>query len=85
MAVGRYRALFAAFGIRSQDALLRPTNRRLHIGPHVQEYAAGLDAEWEERLTRWTLGVQKALEEGTTLRPFPGEATPVHREERSRR
>ena len=27
--VGRYRALFTAFGIRSQDILLRLTNRRL--------------------------------------------------------
>ena len=49
VAVGRYRALFAAFGIRSQTVLLWFTNRRLYIGPHVQEYLAGLDAEWEER------------------------------------
>ena len=51
-AVGRYRALFTAFGIRSQDILLRLTDRRLCIGPHVQEYLVGLDAEWEELLTR---------------------------------
>ena len=27
----------------------------------------GLDAEWEERLTRWALGFQYALEEGVAL------------------
>ena len=32
VAVGRYRALFAAFGIQTQDILLRLTNRRLYIG-----------------------------------------------------
>ena len=36
VAVGCYRALFAAFGIRSQHILLRLTNRRFYIGPHVQ-------------------------------------------------
>ena len=41
VAVGRYRALFAAFGIRSQNVLLRLTNRRLCIGLHVQDYLAG--------------------------------------------
>ena len=70
VAVGRYRALFAAFGIRSRDILLPLTNRRRYFGPHVQEYLAGLDAEREEHLTRWTLGVQNALEEGTVLSPF---------------
>ena len=78
-AVGRYRALFTAFGIRSQDVLLRLTNRRLYIGPQVQECLAGLDAEWEELLTRWTLGVQNALEEGFTPSPFPVEAAPSPR------
>ena len=71
--------LFAAFGIRSQNVLLRLTNRRLYIGPHVQEYLAGLDAEREERLTRWTLGVQNALEDSTALPPVPGEAAPLPR------
>ena len=47
--VGHYRIQFSAFGIRSQNIQLRLTNRRLYIGPHVQEYLAGLDAEWEER------------------------------------
>ena len=84
VAVDRYRTLFVAFGIRSQDILLRLPNRRLYIGPLVQEYWAGLDAEWEERLTRWTLGVQDALDEGIAPPPFPGQAAP-HREERSRR
>ena len=36
VAVGRYRALFAAFGIQAEDIILRLTNRRLYIGPHVQ-------------------------------------------------
>ena len=49
-AVGRYRTLFAAFEIPPQDILLRLINRRLDIGPHVQEYLAGLDAEWEGAL-----------------------------------
>ena len=52
VAVDRYRTLFVAFGSRSQDILLLSPNRRLYIGPHVQEYLAALDAEWEERLTR---------------------------------
>ena len=55
--VDRYRTLFVAFGIRSQDILLRLQNRRPYTGPHAQEYFAGLDAEWEERLPRWILGV----------------------------
>ena len=79
VAVGRYRALFAAFGIRSQDVLLRLTHRRLYIGLHVQTYLAGLDAEWEERSTRLTLGVQNALEEGTAIRRFPAETSPSPR------
>ena len=79
MAVGRYRALFAAFGIRSQNVPLRLTNRWLYIGPHVQEYLTGLDAEWEKCLTRWILGVQNALEEGTALPPFPVGAAPSPR------
>ena len=52
VAVGRCRALFSVVGIRSQNVLLRLTNRRLYIGPHVQEYLAGLEAKWEDRLTR---------------------------------
>ena len=47
--VGRYRALFAAFGTRPQDILLRLTNGGVYVGPHVQQYLAGLGAEWEER------------------------------------
>ena len=50
---------------------LAPTpNQRSYIGPHVQDYLVGLDAEYEERLTRWILGVQRALEAGDGLRPF---------------
>ena len=55
---------------------LRVTNRRLYIGPHVQEYLAVLDAEWEERLTRGTPGVKTTLEEGTVPPPFRKEAAP---------
>ena len=78
VAVGCYRALFAAFGIWSH-ILLRLTNRWLYIGPHVQEYLAYFDAEWEERLTRLTLGVRNALENCTALPPFPVEAAPSPR------
>ena len=51
----------------------RPPNQRLYIGPHVQECLAGLDAEWEHRLTRSTLGVQNALKPGDT-RPFSSDS-----------
>ena len=58
-------------GILAQDIPLRLTNRRHYIGHHVQSYLAGLDGEWEERLTRWILAVQTALEEGVELPFFP--------------
>ena len=70
-AVGHYREIFAAYGIRPQDTVLRLPNRRIYILPHVQEFLAGLDSTWEDRLTRWTLGVRNALEEGEALLPFP--------------
>ena len=54
-----------------RDILLQLPNRRFYIGPHVQEFLAGLQVEWEERLTRWTLGVRHALEVGDALPPFP--------------
>ena len=73
MVVGRYRALFAAFGIQGQGILIRLTNWRLYIGPYGRSYLAGLDGDWEERLTRWTLAVQTALEEGVELPFFPVE------------
>ena len=76
VAVDRYRALFVASGVRSQNILLRLSNRRLYIGPHLQECLAGLDAEWEERLTRWTLGLQDALGGGIAPPPFPLQAAP---------
>ena len=69
--------LFAAFRVRSQ--MLRLTNRRLYIRPHVQEYLAVLDAEWEGRLTRWSPGVQNVLEEGTALPPLPVEVATLPR------
>ena len=56
--VDRYHALFAAFGIQSQNVLLRLTNWWLYFRSHERKFSAGLDAEWEELLTRWTLGVQ---------------------------
>ena len=70
-AAAHYRTLFVAYGIRPQDILLRLPNRRLYIGPHVQEYLAGLDAELGERLMRWTRDVQSALEVSDALPPFP--------------
>ena len=73
MAVGRYGALFTAFEIQAQNILLWLTNQRLYIGPHVESYLAGLDDEWEKRLTRWTLAAQTVLEEGTELLLFPTE------------
>ena len=75
-AVGRYRALFTAFGIRSQDVLLRLTNRRLYIGPQVQECLAGLDAEWEELLTRLTRG-SKCAGGGSRASSFSGGGGPL--------
>ena len=70
-AAGHYRAIFAAYGIRPQDTVLRLPNRRIYILPHVQEFSAGLDSTWEDSLTRWTLGVRNALEKGEALPPFP--------------
>ena len=69
-AAAHYRTLFGAYGIRPH-ILLRLPNRRLYIGPHVQEYLAGLDAEWGERLMRWTRDVQSALEVSDALPPLP--------------
>ena len=69
-AAAHYRTLFTAYGFRSQDVLLRLPSRRLCIGPHVQEYLAGLDAEGEGRLTRRTLGVQSAMGSGSATPPF---------------
>ena len=68
--VGRYRALFAAHAIQPQDVFLRLRNGRRYIGSHLQEYLVSLDAEYEGRLTRWTLGVQRALERGGALPLF---------------
>ena len=52
VAVDRYRTLFVVFEVRSQDILLPFSNRRLYMAPHVHDYLADLDAEWEECLTR---------------------------------
>ena len=65
-----YRGVFAAYAIRAQDILLRLPNRKIYILPHVQEFLAGLDSTWEDRLTRGTLGVQNALGAGDALPPF---------------
>lgn len=51
------RTLFVAYGVRPQEISLQLPNHRLYIRPPVQEYLAGIDAKWEERLTRWALGV----------------------------
>ena len=69
-ASGRYRTLFAAYAIQPQDILLRIQNQRIYIAPHVQQCLVGLDAECEERLTRWTLGVRSASEAGNALPSF---------------
>ena len=45
-------------------------NRRLYIGPHVQEYLVGFHDEWEEHLTRWVLAVRNALRTDTALPLF---------------
>ena len=74
-AAGRYRTLFAAYAIQPQDILLRLPNQRLYIEPHDREYLVGLDAEYEERPTRWTLGVRSALEAGDALPPFSAAMT----------
>ena len=51
-AAARYRVVFEAYAIQPQDISLRLPSRRIYIAPHVQEFLAGLDSEWEERLTR---------------------------------
>ena len=43
------------------------------MGSHIQEYLAGLGAEREERLARWTRGIQNELEKENALRLFPAE------------
>ena len=43
-AAGHYCEIFAAYGIRPQDTVLRLPNRRTYILPHVQEFLAGLDS-----------------------------------------
>ena len=67
------------FNIRPQAILLRLTNRRLYVGTHVHQHLTGLDTEWEERLTQWTLGIQNALEEGVGLPLFPVEVAASQR------
>ena len=69
-AVAHYRTRFTAYGLPSQDVLLRLISRRLYIGPHVQAYLAGLDAEGKGRLTTRTLGVQRAMGAGSATPPF---------------
>ena len=69
-AASHYREAFAAYAIRAQDISLRLPNRRIYILLHVEEFLAGLDSTWENRLTRWTLGVRNALEAGDALPLF---------------
>ena len=56
-AAARYRVVFEAYAIQLKDIFLRLPNRRIDIAPHVQEFMASLDSEWEERLTSWTLSL----------------------------
>ena len=70
-AAARYRVVFEAYAIQPKYIFLRLHNRRIYIAPHAQEFLAGLDSEWEERLTRWTLGVRNTLEAGDALPFFP--------------
>ena len=49
---GHYRENFTAYAIRPQGTVLRLPNRRIYVLPHVQEFLAGLDTTWEDRLTR---------------------------------
>ena len=56
-AARHYREIFAACANRAQDILLRLPKRRIYT--------------WEDRLTRWALGVRNALEAGDALTPFP--------------
>ena len=74
-AAADYRQRFAAYAIQPRDIVIRLPNQRIYIGPHVQEFLAGLHAEWEDRPTRWTLGVRNALEAGDVLPPFPTAVT----------
>ena len=79
VAIGRYRVLFAAFGIRSQNFQLRLTIRRLRNGaPRLRILGR---ARRRVRRTLDTVGpwVQNALEEGIALPPFPGKASPSPR------
>ena len=71
--------VFEACAVQPQDIFLRLPHRRIYIAPHVQEFLAGLDSEWEERLTRWTLGVRNALEAGDALPLFPTVAAKTSR------
>ena len=64
-----YLESFAAYVIHPQYAVLRLPNRRICILTHAQELLAGLDSMREDLLTRWTLGVRNALEEGEALPP----------------
>ena len=61
VAAAHYRERFAAYVIQPRDILLQLPNWRLYIGPHVQEFLAGLHVEWVGRLTRSTLDARHAL------------------------
>ena len=71
VAAVHYRERFAAYAIQPRDILIQLPNRRLYIGRYLQEFLAGIHVEWQERLTRRTLGVRHVLEAGDTLPPFP--------------
>lgn len=54
--------LFAPLYNRSQDMLLRLTNRTPYIGSNAHECLTDLDVDSEEHVKQWALGVQNALE-----------------------
>ena len=63
-------AMLSAFPKASTSTSPDRGNGERHL-PHVGEFLTGLDSMWEDRVTRWTLRVRSALEEGQALPPFP--------------
>ena len=61
---------YAVCCVRHPTAGYLVQSQIIYIAPHVQQYLVGHDAEWEDRLTRWTLGVRSALKAGDALPSF---------------
>lgn len=79
---GQYRQIIAAYAIRPPDVVLRLSilpNQRTYTLPYAQEIFCGprlqVREQWEDRLTRWTVGVQNALGGGEALPRFPTAAS----------